>query len=153
MNFSIKKTKKYNEALKIAKGLPNYFTKEGIKKIKSDLRKSIVYGLFQDNKFIGFISYKKFNKDVIELEWLAIKKEFQNNGLGTKIVKESLNQIGKNFKICKVKTLAEISNNKGYKKTRNFYKKLGFISLEIIQHFPGWKKDNPCQIFVKFLKQ
>lgn len=40
----------------------------------------------------------------------------------------------------------------GYAKTRNFYKKLGFTSLEIIHPYPGWGDDNPCQIFVKFLQ-
>lgn len=48
--------------------------------------------------------------------------------------------------ICYVKTLAETVEDTGYKKTREFYKKLGFNTLEIIDPYPGWSAGNPCQI-------
>jgi hypothetical protein len=60
--------------------------------------------------------------------------------------------LGGNYKICEVKTLADTHQDPGYSKTRNFYKKLGFVPLEIIHPYPGWGEDNPCQIFVKCLK-
>ena len=64
-------------------------------------------------------------------------------------MQESLKQIDKKYKICEVKTLSEISQDKGYELTRNFYKQLGFISLGTIDPYPGWK--DPCQIFIKCL--
>ncbi|MFH1956830.1 MAG: GNAT family N-acetyltransferase [Patescibacteria group bacterium] len=148
----IKKTKKYNKALEIAKNLSDYFDKNGLKKIEKDLPKQLVYGIFKDNELIGFASYEKINSEVVELAWMAVNRNFQNKGFGTKLVKESISNLGKKYKFCKVKTLAETYKDYGFKKTRNFYKKLGFVSLEIIQPFPGWKKNNPCQIFVKYLK-
>lgn len=151
MKTLIKKTKNHNKALEIAKNLSDYFDKNGVEKIKTDLPKQLVYGIFKNNELIGFVSYEKFNSKVIELAWMAVNRNFQNKGLGTKLVKESLRDLAKKYKICKVKTLAETYKDAGYAKTRNFYKKLGFISLEIIQPFPGWTKNNPCQIFVKHL--
>ena len=50
-----------------------------------------------------------------------------------------------------MKILSEIDPDSQFAKTRNFYKKLGFIPLETISPYPGWGKENPCQIFVKVL--
>lgn len=101
---------------------------------------------------IGFVTYKENSKDVIEITWLAVMPKYRNKGIGSKLVLESLKLLNGAYKICEVKTLAQTHKDKGYEKTRNFYKKLGFVSLEKIHPYPGWDKDNPCQIFVKSLR-
>jgi ribosomal protein S18 acetylase RimI-like enzyme len=148
----IKKTRESNNAYLIAKSLPDYFDKNGLRNIKRDVKNHILYGAFLKNKMIGFVTYKEINSEVIEMTWTGVKKEFHSRGIGKKMILHSLGKLKDKYKICKVKTLAETCSDVGYKKTRKFYKKLGFIPFEIIDPYPGWTRGNPCQIYIKILR-
>jgi ribosomal protein S18 acetylase RimI-like enzyme len=140
-------------ALKIAEKLHgSYFDDKGIKDIKKEIKKEF-YGAFNNDKMVGFITFKEVNIQVIELTWLAIDPDYQNKGIGTRLVTHSLQKLSRKYKACEVKTLSEDDPDEGYLKTRNFYKKLGFIPLQTIKPYPGWDKNMSCQIFVKFLSQ
>lgn len=141
----------YKSALHIAKESRRYF-ETGFDQLKKDLKRHLLYGAFLEGKMVGFITFKKNNKNVVEISWIAVLPKYRNKGTGTKLVLETLKILKGKYKICEAKTLAETDKDKGYAKTRSFYEKLGFISLEIIHPYPGWDKDSPCQIFVKFLK-
>jgi len=151
MDILIKKTKDTDSALKVAESSKRYF-ETGFEDLKSDLKKHALYGAFVDNKMVGFLTFKENNPDVVELSWLAVIPKYRKQGIGSRLVKKTLDNLKDKYKICEVKTLAETHKDKGYAKTRNFYKKLGFISLEIIHPYPGWDDDSPCQIFVKPIK-
>ena len=151
-NISINKTDKKEEALNIARGLSNFFNEDGLESLKKDLEDQELYGAFLDNELIGFIILRQADTASLEISWLAIKVENQNKGIGSKLVKDSLNIFSNNaYKICYVKTLAETAKDDGYFKTRAFYKKLGFNTLEIISPYPGWTEENPCQILAAAL--
>lgn len=152
MEITIKRSTDTEEAFGIAKSLPEYFSEEGLKSIKDDVAKHILFGAYLRNAMVAFATYKELNSEAIEMTWIAVKKEYQDKGIGKKLIKESLKQIGESYKICQTKTLSEIHPDKGYERTRNFYKRLGFVPLETIQPYPGWSKDDPCQIFVKCLR-
>ena len=148
----IKKTNQKKEALKIAEELRYFFNKDGLKSLENDLKNHELYGAFINNTLVGFITFRKSDIASLEISWLAVKKEFQHTGVGTRLVKDSLNIFAdSNYKICYVKTLAETVKDDGYFKTRAFYKKLGFNTLEIISPYPGWTDENPCQILVAAL--
>jgi len=151
-NIIIEKTNKKEEALKLAKELSNFFNEDGIKSLELDLESHELYGAFIDNTLVGFITFRKADVASMEISWLAVKTKYQNQGIGSKLVKDSLRVFSDNgYKICYVKTLAETARDDGYFKTRAFYKKLGFNTLEIISPYPGWTKENPCQILATAL--
>lgn len=115
--------------------------------MEHDLDNHELYGAFMGNCLVGFITFRKADIASTEISWLAVKTEYQNQGIGSKLVKDSLSIFSNNgYKICYVKTLAETAKDDGYFRTRVFYKKLGFNTLEIISPYPGWTKENPCQI-------
>lgn len=150
-NIIIKKSTDQEKAFRIAKSLPDYFNEHGLEEIQKAVKDEILFGAYIDDNMIGFVTYKELNLQAIELTWMGILKEYQGQGIGTRLVNESLKEIDSNFQVCEVKTLAETQPDPGYEKTRNFYKKLGFIPIEIISPYPGWGEENPCQILVKYL--
>jgi ribosomal protein S18 acetylase RimI-like enzyme len=135
------------DAFVIAKGLPDFFNAHGLMTLSEDLENHELRGSFAEDKLVGFITLRKADIGSLEISWLAINKDFQGLGIGSRLVKETLNDFFKQgFRICYVKTLAETIVDEGYTKTRKFYKKLGFNTLEIIDPYPGWSVGNPCQI-------
>jgi ribosomal protein S18 acetylase RimI-like enzyme len=151
MKLTVKKTNDTASALEVAQNSRDYF-ETGFDQLKKDLNNHNLFGAFLEGEMVGFITYKTINPDVIEISWLAVLPQHRKQGVGSKLVNVSLHKLEGKHKICEVKTLASTHKDKGYAKTRKFYKKLGFISLEIIHPYPGWDDDSPCQIFVKPIK-
>lgn len=145
----IKPTINYSGVLAIANELKEYFSEDGLKQIEKDTQCSTIFGAYDGAKMVGFVMYKKLNSQAVEMLWLGVLPSYQGGGIGGILVNESLRCIGDSYKICEVKTLSESDDYEPYQKTREFYKRLGFISLETINPYPGWI--DPCQIFVKSL--
>jgi ribosomal protein S18 acetylase RimI-like enzyme len=151
--IKVQKTDKAEEALKIAKSLHGtFFNEEGMEEIKKAVKEEVLYGIFEDEKMIGFITFKEVNNEVVEISWMGLLPDYQSKGLGSKMLEESLNKVKGDYKVCEVKTLADTKPDPDYEKTRSFYRKHGFIGLNVIHPYPGWGERNPCQIFVKFLR-
>lgn len=148
----IKETKEADKALTIAKQSSDYFSEKGLISLSNDLKIQKIYGAFLGDELLAFITFREADAAALEITWLAVSPEKRGAGIGTLLVKGSLNLLAnKKYKICYVKTLAETAKDKGYEKTRSFYQKLGFNTLEIISPYPGWDKDNPCQILAASL--
>jgi ribosomal protein S18 acetylase RimI-like enzyme len=147
MPCKIKKINDQEHAIIIAENLPDFFTVSGVDSLKEDLKSHELYGAIVDDKLVGFVTLRLADVASLEISWLAVLPDWQGKGIGTELIKETLNaKVKEGFKVCYVKTLAETVSDSGYEKTRRFYKKLGFSTLEIIDPYPGWDKGNPCQI-------
>ena len=151
MNIQINKTSNYKSALDIAKKNPYYFNSSGLKTMEKDFKTSVLIGAYDENIIVGFIAFKELNNQAIELIWMAVDPDYQHKGIGTLLVEKGIKLLPKKYAVCKTKTLSEIDPDPQYARTRNFYKRLGFIPLETISPYKDWGKDNPCQIFVKIL--
>lgn len=151
MNIKIKKSTDNIAALNIARKNPHYFNFPGLKVMEKDFKTGLLIGAYSENKMLGFVLFRELNDKAIELAWMAVDPNFQDKGIGTLLIKEGHKLLPKKYVMCQTKTLSEIDPDPQYAKTRNFYKKLGFVPLETISPYPGWGKDNPCQILVKIL--
>jgi ribosomal protein S18 acetylase RimI-like enzyme len=151
MNIQIKKSTDIPTALSIAKKNPHYFNPPGLEAMKIDFNTGQLMGAYSDSKMVGFINFKELNNQTVELVWMAVDPDFQDQGIGGQLIKEGIELLPKKYLICETKTLSEIDPDPKYARTRNFYFKQGFIPLETINPYPGWGKDNPCQLFVKVL--
>lgn len=151
-NIIIRQTDQKTEALEIAKKLSNFFTSEGLESLEQDLNNQVLYGAYLEDEMLGFLVLRIADVAAVEISWLAVNAKDQTQGIGTKLVGDVINIIlEKGFKIAYVKTLAETAADDGYARTRAFYKKLGFNTLEIICPYPGWTEENPCQILATAL--
>ena len=151
MKISIKRSRDNTAAYEIAKKLPGFFDEGGLKSIEEDTKKHVLFGAYDEDKMVGFCTYKEINSDTVEMSWLGVLPERQGSGIGRRLVEESLKELSSKYKVCEVKTLSETDPYEPYKQTRAFYKNLNFIPIETINPYPGWG-DNPCQIFVRFFK-
>ncbi len=77
----------------IAKNLPQYFTQKQIEHLKFDIdnQKGIIYR--RNDKIIGFLLYFS-SQGVVEISWLGVASDFQNQGID-KALKDEFNNICK----------------------------------------------------------
>lgn len=127
MKIKIKKAnkKEMQESLNILLDLKEWFTKEAIKKARSQFKKNLIVA--KDKEVLGFINYK-INKKSISILWMGIKRNYQRRGIGRKLL-EFLEKIAREKKKNKIRveTLTYKDNYEPYKKTRQFYLKQGYI--------------------------
>jgi ribosomal protein S18 acetylase RimI-like enzyme len=101
---------------------------------------------------IGFLVVDFKDSQLAEILWIGVKPEHQDQGYGTELITHVNEELrSKGIKVIKVKTLSEHEEYAPYEKTRNFYKKNGFILLEVMDPYPNWGPGNSCAIYIKVL--
>ena len=145
----VSKKKKQEITLDIMNALTEWFgPKEDIEKKSLIHRDYTFFAVYYNKKPIGFAALKIHNKFTIDIYNMGILEEYQLKGIGKKLLIEIEKYCKKNnFKYLTVKTLDSSCKYKPYEKTRSFYKKAGFIPLEVFKNF--WNEDNPCLFMVK----
>ncbi|NTW22894.1 GNAT family N-acetyltransferase [Candidatus Falkowbacteria bacterium] len=102
-----------------------------------------------ENEPIGFISVEDINEHASEIYVMGVKRDFHRQGAGRELLalaEEELARQGKKYLL--VKTLSERRPDEQYDKTRQFYKRVGFLPL---CELDIWGKDNPCLLMIKNL--
>lgn len=130
----IKDDKQYiDDCLSIARELGEYFTEDGLAKMADDLKKHSLFVTLDAKTVLGFASVLKINGKTAEITWMAVRRDKQDRGIGSKIIDCLVSDLrSQKFAILKVKTLAGIVDYKPYERTRKFYEKMGFIHIETI---------------------
>jgi len=114
----------------------------------SGVRDIPFYNIAQNNESIGFVSIRENSKYSFEIYVMGIKPPFHRKGFGELAIRQIENEYrDKGYKLFEVKTLDESRESEEYRKTREFYNKIGFMKLEVIKEL--WGDDNPCLIMVK----
>lgn len=141
MKVKIRKAKKndFESSLQIAKSLPKWFTPDAIKNMEKDFVKHNLLVALEKEKVIGFLGFS-IKKNYSQLIWLAIKKEYQKRGIGSKLLKKLIDITKKHKKQkIRVETLSDLEKYKPYDLTRAFYYKNGFKKVAVKQPIkPGW---------------
>ena len=152
MDICINKKMGIEECMMIMKTLQDYFDENGIELFGKDILEDELITIKEEKQICGFITLKRKFEQTYEISWLAVEKEFQGKGIGTRLIEESIKYLKeKNVKLLMVKTLAETVDYKPYEKTRAFYEKNGFLPLDIIKDYSEWEQGNDCKIYVKVI--
>lgn len=149
----VDKNEKSDITNNILRKLPEWFgIEESIKEYVNEVKDTDFFAAYDSNLPVGFISIKDNNKFTAEIYVIGILKEYQNHGIGNKLL-ENIQEILRDnkYKFLMVKTLGESHPDIYYKRTREFYTKTGFYPLEEINQI--WGKDNPCLIMVKTISE
>lgn len=150
-DIEVRKTGDTESSYRLATALPDYFNAAGLEHLQSDLTGGELFGAYHTAELIGFALYTALNPEAVELAWLAVERGYWSQGIGTRLVNESLALLPPGPRVCEVKTLAATVSYAPYARTRRFYANLGFVPLEVIDPYPGWDSGNPCQLLVRCL--
>jgi len=105
------------------------FTKGEFRKYLSE-SKSTTFLLYLDNKIAGYCSFKRKNKDLAEIEGMAILEKFRHKGLGTYAMTIMLEKL----KDCKeIMLVTHPENNNSLR----LYLKFGFVIKEWKDNYFG----------------
>ncbi|MFO8110247.1 MAG: GNAT family N-acetyltransferase [Thermoplasmata archaeon] len=136
----------------ILRSLPQWF---GIDKAVIDYIEGVKDKLFLTAYVksipVGFISIKEHNEYTSEIYVMGIVEELHGRDIGKRLfgaVEKRSREQGKKF--ISVKTLSGSHPDENYKRTRYFYRSLGFYPLEEVTTL--WGEDNPCLVMVKPLR-
>jgi ribosomal protein S18 acetylase RimI-like enzyme len=147
----VRKAEKSRICKEIIESLPNWF---GIEFSNQEyIEKSAYtdfYVAYLSEKEIGFFSIISHFPQTSEIYICGILPDFHRQGIGRKllqVIEEDLRKKKKKF--LTVKTLSASHPDKGYAKTREFYKACGFVPVEEFKEL--WGKENPCLFLVKIL--
>jgi len=121
-----------------------------IKDYIEGVKDTLFYTVKIDEIPIGFISIKYHFNITSEIYVMGINKKYHRKGLGKKLIIHVENELKKtNKRFLTVKTLSDSHPDENYKKTREFYKNIGFYPLEEFKTL--WDENSPCLFLVKIL--
>ena len=135
----------------ILRSLPDWFgIDESLVQYVKDANTKPTLIVKDDDDVIGYLTIKKHFSETAEIHCMGILPQYHRKGIGKLLIKELENNLKNDgFKILQVKTISEESACKFYAKTREFYKSVGFIPLEVYPKL--WDESNPCLQLVKQL--
>lgn len=108
------------------------------------------YSLRQHGEEVGFISVKHNSPEVAELYVLGILGAWQGRGLGSWALARIMAILAASgYRYLEVKTLDESRESEEYRRTRLFYRKHGFIPLDVLRG--EWGEANPCLVMIRAL--
>jgi ribosomal protein S18 acetylase RimI-like enzyme len=138
--------------IEIMGNLPEWFSPPEDIPVKAEIHKKYpFYAVYDNDNCIGFVALKIHNEYTAEIYNLGVLREFHRKGGGHLLIEACKNYCIKNDKyFLTVKTLDESADYEPYDRTRAFYKKEGFIPLEVFTTY--WNEENPCLFLVKAIR-
>lgn len=131
--------------------LPNWFgIEESIQEYIESVKDKVFYAVYDGNDAVGFICLKMNNPYTAEIYVMGILEQYHRCGIGRNLVNLAEQYVRKNqYKFFMVKTVGDSSDDEYYRRTRAFYRSVGFYPLEEIKEV--WDEKNPCLIMVKYI--
>ena len=136
----------------VLRSLPDWF---GIEEAILDYTEKVtdmpMFVSYDGDTLTGFISINHHGRYSSEIYVMGVLPDYHGKGIGRKLVDEVQRYLkNTETEFLQVKTLDESRESESYRKTRLFYKALGFKELEV---FPTlWDENNPCLLLVQSLK-
>lgn len=138
---------------RILRALPDWFgLEDAIQQYLYDVESLPTFVARSSGKVVGFLSIKLHNPYSAEIYVMGVLPERHGQGAGSALLSAAEAYLRQErVEFLQVKTLSEKHPDRGYARTRAFYRKKGFRPLEEFDHL--WGAENPCLLMVKSLVQ
>ena len=101
---------------------------------------------------MGYVVVERKVSPVLEILWLAVVPDRHGQGHGAALIEALADQAKRcGIALLEVKTLAATAEWPPYVRTRRFYERRGFMLLDVIDPYPGWRPGNPCALYVRIV--
>lgn len=136
---------------KVLEALHDWFAvDESREKYISESADQIFLAAKEDDEYVGFLCLKETGKETVELAVMGVMKEYHRKGLGRQLFEAAKSiAVKEGYSFMQVKTV-QMGVYEDYDITNRFYLSCGFKEFEVIKEL--WGDDNPCQIYVMYLK-
>jgi len=136
--------------LAVARGLPKWFTAEGIEGIRRDLESHEGFVAVRGDCALGFATWFPWDPEVAELSWIAVAEEEHGQGAGTALlaaIAEAARLGGHRF--LEVSTVADTVDYAPYAESREFYRARGFVDYRVDNEFDGQGDDRYDRLLLR----
>lgn len=136
---------------KIMHSLPAWFSPpEDIEKKAIIHRDYPFFAAYDGNMPVGFAALKIHNSFTADIFNVGVLEQYHRQGIGRCLL-DAIERycVDCGYLYLTVKTLDSSAKYEPYEKTRAFYRKVGFVPLEVFTTF--WNEENPCLFMVKHL--
>ncbi|MEK6851821.1 MAG: GNAT family N-acetyltransferase, partial [Candidatus Thermoplasmatota archaeon] len=136
--------------LAVARGLPKWFTAEGLEDIRRDLGSHEGFVAVRGDRTLGFATSYPLDREVAELSWIGVAEEEHGHGIGTALVAaiaEAARRRGHRF--LEVSTVADDVEYAPYAETRRFYRARGFADHRVDSKFYGQGDDRYDRLLLR----
>ena len=122
----------HNCVMEIANALPQWFSQTGLDHIAVDLKFQPGFVGLRDDRIVGFTTFF-VSEAVGHLGWIGVLPEFHRQGIGRSLVEQVASRLKPSgVHRLEVNTLGDSVEYEPYKRTRQFYRSLGFEEHERI---------------------
>ena len=137
--------------LKILHALPDWFAvEESVQDYAEQVRDQLFFAACADESPVGFLSVKFHNAYTAEICVMGVLESCHRQGAGMALVEAAETRCrARGVQFLTVKTLDSSACYEPYDRTRSFYRKAGFLPLEVFTTL--WDEDNPCLFMAKFI--
>ena len=138
---------------RILDALPEWFGIESARKCYVHSSRNLpMFTCIADEKAVGCLTLKVHNPYTAEIHSMAVLPEWHRQGCGTKLVHQAERYSKeKGLRFLTVKTLSPSKESDHYRRTRLFYRAVGFLPLEELPTL--WGSNNPCLIMIKCIDE
>jgi len=145
------KDRKSTITLKVMEALPEWFSPpEDVRRKAQTHRGFAFFAAEEGGEVVGFAAIKRHNPYTAELYTIGVRKEYHRRGAGKRLLNACEEWCRGEGLVClTVKTLDGSADYPPYDGTRAFYRRQGFIPLEVFPTF--WDEENPCPFLAKML--
>ncbi len=145
------KDEKQAVTLRIMQALPKWFNPpEDILKKAALYREFSFFAVYDGDAAVGFAALKIHNAYTADIFNIGVLEPYHRRGMGGALLQAAEAYCREQgFSFLTVKTLDGSVHYAPYEGTRAFYKKHGFVPLEVFPLF--WNAENPCLFLAKYL--
>lgn len=145
------KDEKAGICLDILHALPDWFAvEESVQGYAEQAKEQLFFAACLDETPVGFLSVKFHNVYTAEIYVMGVLESNHRRGVGMALVEAAEARCReRGVQFLTVKTLDSSAHYEPYDSTRSFYRKAGFLPLEVFTTL--WDEDNPCLFLAKYI--